>query len=70
MVHVKKKTKIKAALVGATMAISAIVSPMKLSTNTPVDAAANANFAKALQYSLYFYDSNNVWYRSRGEKCS
>lgn len=58
MVHVKKKTKIKAALVGATMAISAIVSPMKLSTNTPVDAAANANFAKALQYSLYFYDSN------------
>ena len=47
MVHVKK-TKIKAALVGATMAISAIVSPMKLSTNTPVvDAAANANFTKS-----------------------
>ena len=59
MAYVERKNKIKATLIGVTMAISAIVSPMTMALNTQVEAAAiDANFAKALQYSLYFYDAN------------
>jgi len=59
MVGVKTKGKIKAAIVGVTMAISAVISPMSMVLNNEVEAASiDANFAKALQYSLYFYDAN------------
>ncbi len=53
--HISKK--IKAFVVGVTMTVTAVMSPIA-TNNYEMQAAANMNYAKALQYSLYLYDAN------------
>ncbi len=48
--------KIKSAVVSSVLAVSAMASP--LSSVVMNASAANDNYAKLLQYSLYFYDAN------------
>ena len=48
--------KLKSAVVSSVIAVSAMAAP--LSTAVMNASAANDNYAKLLQYSLYFYDAN------------
>ncbi len=60
MKMVKSKfSKLKAALVSGILAVSAIATPFPTAApSLEVDAAASDNYARLLQYSLYFYDAN------------
>jgi hypothetical protein len=54
-----KLSKIKAALVSGILAVSAIATPIPaISPSLEAEAAGSDNYAKLLQYSLYFYDAN------------
>lgn len=54
--------KIKTAVIGGVMAITAVAAPVSAVPGTvstlTAHAADNDNYAKLLQYSLYFYDAN------------
>ncbi|MCM1505778.1 MAG: glycoside hydrolase family 9 protein [Ruminococcus flavefaciens] len=54
--HKNKMKKIKSAVISSVMAVSAMVAPF--STAVMNVSAADDNYAKLLQYSLYFYDAN------------
>ncbi len=64
----RKSNRIKAAIAGSVFAVSALAAPLAMFGNEPVSiaenasvtasAAVNANYAKLLQYSMYFYDAN------------
>ena len=64
----RKSNRIKAAIAGSIFAVSALAAPLAMFGNEPVSiaenasvtasAAVNANYARLLQYSLYFYDAN------------
>ncbi|MGN0580550.1 MAG: glycoside hydrolase family 9 protein [Ruminococcus sp.] len=56
----KKINKIKSAVLSGMMAITAIAAPVSSSVAPTItaDAAGSDNYAKLLQYSLYFYDTN------------
>ncbi|MDE6035643.1 MAG: glycoside hydrolase family 9 protein [Ruminococcus sp.] len=54
--HKKNMNKIKSAVVSSVLAVSTMATPMSaviMNTN-----AADSNYAKLLQYSMYFYDAN------------
>ncbi|MDE6426351.1 MAG: glycoside hydrolase family 9 protein [Ruminococcus sp.] len=54
--HKKNMNKIKSAVVSSVLAVSAIATP--LSAVVMNASAADDNYAKLLQYSMYFYDAN------------
>ena len=55
----KKSNKIKSTVLSGIMAASAVVAPLTTAVVPSMTAsAANDNYAKLLQYSLYFYDAN------------
>ena len=54
--HKNNMKKIKSAVVSSVIAVSAMAAP--LSAVVMNASAANDNYAKLLQYSLYFYDAN------------
>lgn len=54
--HKKNMNKIKSAVVSSVVAVSAMATP--LSAVVMNASAANDNYAKLLQYSMYFYDAN------------
>jgi len=55
-------TKIKSVICSGAIAVSALAAPMAVVESAPAlmnaSAASNDNYAKLLQYSLYFYDAN------------
>ena len=51
-------SRLKAAAVGAAVLAGSVVSPFMFSTENVSAEDVEINFAKALQYSIYFYDAN------------
>ncbi len=51
-------SRLKAAAVGAAVLAGSLVSPFMFSTENVSAEDVEINFAKALQYSIYFYDAN------------
>lgn len=57
---IKKSNRLKSALISGVMAIASIAAPITTSVAPALtaNAADTDNYAKLLQYSLYFYDAN------------
>lgn len=67
----KTLKRVKTTLIGGLLAVSAVASPIAapVTTQAPsleVSAADNDNYARLLQYSLYFYDANMCGDNSTG----
>ena len=56
----EKLNKIKSVIISGIISVSALAAPLSANLSAPLtaNAAENDNYAKLLQYSLYFYDAN------------